>query len=161
MRICSLSTFSPEVEWQASVLAILRKLYWLEQNKGEYYAYEVLLLVNTLWLAFCKHVDLPQDQRKKPLYGCMQAFLNYIHTHYADDISLEDLAASSNVSKLECLRCFKQSMQATPFQYLLDFRLEKAADLLEESDEAINAIAACVGFHQSSYFGQCFKERPG
>ena len=59
------------------------------------------------------------------------------------------------------MRCFRQSMQNTPYQYLMEYRLSKGANLLINSEETIEVIANAVGFHQSSYFGKCFKEKTG
>lgn len=55
----------------------------------------------------------------------MQKFLRYIEQHYSEDLTFEDLAASVNVSKTECLRCFKLSLQTTPYKYLVEYRLSK------------------------------------
>lgn len=71
----------------------------------------------------------------------MQKFLQYINEHYSEDISLDKLAASANVSKSECLRCFKESIQITPYKYLTEYRLSKAAELLKNTDESIGNIA--------------------
>lgn len=43
----------------------------------------------------------------------------------------------------------------------MEFRLSKAAFMLEDSDKTIGEIANGVGFHQISHFGKCFKEKPG
>ena len=91
----------------------------------------------------------------------MQAFLNHIEKHYAENLSLEALAKSGNVSKSECLRCFKACMQTTPYKYILEYRLSKAAILLKSTDTPIGDIASSVGFHQISHFGKCFREKTG
>lgn len=91
----------------------------------------------------------------------MQKFLRYISEHYEEDISLDSLAKSANVSKSECLRCFKASLQTTPYKYLTQYRLSKAAELLKNSDEPIRTIADSVGFRQISHFGKSFKEKTG
>jgi DNA polymerase bacteriophage-type len=79
----------------------------------------------------------------------------------AEDISLESLAKSGNVGKSECLRCFKASLQTTPYKYLMECRLLKAAELLTTTDLPIGVISENVGFHQVSHFGKCFKEKTG
>ena len=71
------------------------------------------------------------------------------------------ISESAHVSKSECLRCFKVSMQTTPLKYLTEYRLQKAAELLTTTDEPIGTIAMNVGFKQSSHFGKCFKEKTG
>ena len=109
----------------------------------------------------CKNIQLPKSGVETALNIRMRKFLQYINEHYSEDISLDSLAQSSNVSKSECLRCFKASMQTTPYKYLMEFRLSKAAELLKSTDESIGNIADSVGFHQISHFGKCFREKTG
>ena len=52
-------------------------------------------------------------------------------------------------------------MQTTPYKYLMEVRLSKAAELLKETDEPISRISSKVGFHQVSHFGKCFREKTG
>ncbi len=61
----------------------------------------------------------------------MSIFLQYIEQHYQEEMTLETLAKSANVNKSECLRCFKTTLQTTPYKYLMEYRLSKAADLLK------------------------------
>ena len=117
--------------------------------------------LSALWLSFGKNLSLTVQKTPDLLNERMQAFLSYIEMHYAEDISLEQLAKSAHVSKSECMRCFKSSVQMTPYKYLTEYRLSKASELLLSSDEPIGSIAICVGFHQVSHFGKCFKEKTG
>ena len=91
----------------------------------------------------------------------MQRFLTYIELHYAEDISLAELARSVGVSKSECLRCFKVTIQDTPYHYLMEYRLQKAAELLENTDQSVLEISQRVGFQSQSHFGQLFREKTG
>ena len=145
----------------ADILYVLAKLAELEYHKTEYYIYEVLCLLSQLWLAVCKNVQLPTKAIDTVLEVRMQKLLQYINEHYGEDLSLDKLAASANISKSECLRCFKKSVQITPYKYLTEYRLSKAAELLKNTDAPIGNIADSVGFRQVSHFGKCFKEKTG
>ena len=153
--------FTGQNEWENTVLNLLQKLTEMEEKKTEFYPYEILLILSTLWLTFRKNILLPPQQQENIVSIRMQKFLNYIANHYAEDISLESLAKSGNVGKSECLRCFKASLQTTPYKYLMECRLSKAADLLKTTDLPIGVISENVGFHQVSHFGKCFKEKTG
>ncbi|NBI88557.1 AraC family transcriptional regulator [Lachnospiraceae bacterium] len=153
--------FTGRTDWGEKALSILRQLSELEKNKTEFYIYEVLVLLVSLWLAIRKNITLPPEQQENIMNIRMQKFLRYIEKHYPEDLTLEDLAASANVSKTECLRCFKVSLQTTPYKYLVEYRLSKAALLLKKTDEPIGNIVSSVGFHQLSHFGKCFKEKTG
>ena len=122
---------------------------------------EVLCLLCALWLEVCRNIQLPSGNTDTIIGSRMQKFLQYISEHYGEEISLDKLAGSANVSKSECLRCFKTSMQTTPYKYLTEYRLSKATELLKNSDEPIGNIADSVGFRQISHFGKCFKEKTG
>lgn len=148
-------------QWCKSVLSVLYDLAELEKNKTEFYSYEVLCLISRLWLEVCRNIKLPTKSIDTVTGFRMQKFLKYISEYYGEDISLEDIAKSADVSKSECLRCFRASMQTTPYKYLTEYRLSKAADLLTNSDEPIGNIADKVGFRQVSHFGKCFKEKTG
>lgn len=153
--------FPKEMNWCKSILSALSRLAYLENRKTEFYAYEVLCLLSALWLEVCRNIQLPSRNTDTIIGSRMQKFLQYISEHYGEDISLDRLAGSANVSKSECLRCFRASMQTTPYKYLTEYRLSKAAELLKNSDEPIGNIADSVGFRQVSHFGKCFKEKTG
>lgn len=153
--------FSKDIAWSREVTAILRRIILLEKDKNEFYPYEILVLLSSLWLIMRKNIQIPQKKQESAANLRMQKFLEYIEQHYAEDVTLSDIAASANVSKSECLRCFKQSMQTTPYKYLTEVRLSKAAELLEKTDAPIGEISSKVGFYQMSHFGKCFREKTG
>lgn len=153
--------FPKDMDWCKSILSVLSRLADLENGKTAFYAYEVLCLLSALWLEVCRNLRLQAKTQDTVMGARMQKFLQYISEHYGEDISLDGLAARANVSKSECLRCFKASMQTTPYKYLTEYRLAKAAELLRSTDEPIGHIADSVGFHQISHFGKCFKEKTG
>lgn len=153
--------FSREMETHKTVLAALKQLSELEKDKTEYYVYEVLVSLSALWLEFRKNIQFPSEKQDTVIHTRMQKFLQYIEQHYGEDVSLEILAASANVSKSECLRCFNATLQTTPYKYLTEYRLSIAAKLLKNTDESVSNIAERVGFHQTSHFGKCFKEKTG
>ena len=149
--------------WQQHTLDYLRNLMALEQSgkKPQFYTYEVLINLAGFWLELCKNIELPPMKQEQQFYKRMRLFLDYIETHYAENITLDDIAACASVSRAECLRCFKKSMQMTPYQYLIELRLAKAAALLRQTDEPVGDIALNVGFQQSSHFGKFFKAKTG
>lgn len=59
--------------------------------------------------------------------------VGYLHAHYTEKFSLTALAESVFMSRNECCRYFKQTMHMTITEYLLEYRLSKAAELLETS----------------------------
>lgn len=99
------------------------------------------------------HVSL-DEQRVK------QAML-FIRTHHAEPISLDEISGSVHISKSECCRCFARTIQMTPFEYLMRYRiLEATKKLMEHPGEpmSIADLASSVGFNNTSYFNKLFKK---
>lgn len=154
----------PNINENLSVLHTLKKLSSLEQNKTSLYPYEVLSTLSTLWLEFYRVVHILEKENHKKnsqISNRMAIFLQYIESHYKENVTLEMLAKSANVSKSECLRCFKSTLQTTPYKYLIEYRLSKAAELLKNTDMLIENIASDVGFTHISHFGKCFRQKTG
>ena len=183
----SLFHFTSGEEWQEKALSLLCRLSELSRcyssgdtgaqrlqyrrersvcesdgtDRRGFYVYEVLVLLAALWLTMRKNILLPPKQQESTVSMRMQKFLRCIEQHYPEDLTLEDIAESASVSKSECLRCFNLTLQTTPYKYLMEYRLSKAAELLKKTDQPVSDISACVGFHQVSHFGKCFKEKTG
>lgn len=154
----TLYLFHEEQSWHAEALMKLKQLSQLEKHKDPWYAYEVLVLLNSLWLIMQKNIAV-SEEKDNAVNARMRLFLHYIEAHCHEDITLDQLAESVQVSKSVCLRCFKDKLYTTPMTYLREYRLSKAADLLKGSTLSIGEIGERTGFHQLSYFGKCFKDK--
>lgn len=91
-----------------------------------------------------------QEQRMKQL-------LSFIHAHYGEHISIDDIAKSAAISRTECFRCFHAILKKSPTEY----RLSMASMLLADSDRTLSDISSSCGFNSSSYFGKLFREQCG
>lgn len=153
--------FSNQSAWQIRILSILKELEQLENNKNTpTYSYEVLTQLCRIFLLLQKNIQPSYKAKLNQInYKRIRVFLAYIHQHYSEKISLTDLAQAAHVSKSECLRCFRSLLNTTPYNYLLDYRLNRAANLLQNSDMPVSTIAHQVGFNQASYFGVLFKKK--
>jgi len=85
----------------------------------------------------------------------------YIHEHFAEDISRDDLARYCGVNERYLTRCFRQETGVTPVVYLNRFRIRQAKILLESGCTNVTEVALQVGFSDSSYFGRVFREEVG
>ena len=85
----------------------------------------------------------------------------YIESHYAEHITLDELASSIHISKSECCRCFKRTLELTPIEYLMKYRIFRAASMIQIDDpisHSISELAFSVGFNNASYFNKVFKQ---
>lgn len=87
--------------------------------------------------------------------------LNHISRHYSEPIDLDKMADLCMLSKPHLIRCFKKELGCTPHDYLLDYRLRQAKELLVSSARSVEGIAEECGFNSISHFSRAFKGRIG
>lgn len=153
--------FHTDSPWHTEILNRLRHLSDIEDSRNETYPYEVLNCLCTIWLIMIKNTAVPEKKKESVISQRMQKLLAFIESNYSEDITLADISRSADISKSECARCFKISMGTTPYKYLVEYRLSKAAQLLKQTDEPVGNIVTAVGFRQMSHFGKCFREKTG
>jgi AraC family transcriptional regulator len=85
----------------------------------------------------------------------------YVCANLTRDIALADLAGTCSMSVDHFLRSFRTATGVTPYRYVLEQRLRRAAALLQGSDTPIAAIAAACGFRTASNFSVKFHARFG
>lgn len=82
--------------------------------------------------------------------------LELIHDRLSEDISLDELAAEARLSPFHFARMFKQSLGLPPRVYLTRLRVEKACELLEQTDLPITEIALEVGYSSNQVLARVF-----
>lgn len=87
----------------------------------------------------------------------ISAAIRHVEDHAGEALSLAELADVAAMSKYHFLRCFRRLVGLTPYQYLLDVRLRRAAVRLAISLEPVSAIAFDVGFSDLSTFNARFR----
>ena len=96
----------------------------------------------------------------------IECMIEFIRTHFAESITLSNIARSADVSPRECQRCFERMIGESPIRYLLKYRLMQSASLLISLPTAsVAQICASCGFDHPSYysaqFGKYFGCTPG
>ena len=82
----------------------------------------------------------------------------YIHTHFAEEVSVEDLASLANMNKSSFCRYFKKMTGKTAIEYVNDLRIGKACQLILK-DLSVAQVAFESGFNSLTHFHRCFVER--
>lgn len=91
----------------------------------------------------------------------IKQILSFIQENYGKAISLEDVAAHVNLSGGYLSDYFKTQMGMSFTNYLLQVRMEKAKELLTNTNEKIYRIAEITGYQNSQYFVTVFKKYTG
>jgi two-component system response regulator YesN len=87
--------------------------------------------------------------------------LNFINYHYTEKISLDDVAEELNVSKHYLSSIFKKETGENMSFFINKLRIEKAKQLLLESDIKIKEVFEKVGYSDQQYFSKVFKKITG
>jgi AraC family transcriptional regulator len=87
--------------------------------------------------------------------------LDYINEYLDRDIRLADLAQLLDMSQFHFSYLFKRSLGIPPYQYLLQQRIERAKQLLKQTDKSIVDIAFLCGFNSHSHLSKQFRQLTG
>lgn len=101
-------------------------------------------------------INLYESQLEK-----IKGALEYIETHYVDDIKIGDLAKVCHVSESYFRKVFAQCMNVLPLEYVNLVRIQKACDLMRQTDDSLEVLAWKVGFTSLSTFMRNFKKIVG
>lgn len=88
----------------------------------------------------------------------IQLVLNYIHEHYVERITLQDLAVYACLNEAYLSRLFKVETKKTLNSYLNELRIYKAKQLLKQPDIMVKEVAQLVGIKDQLYFNRVFKK---
>lgn len=98
---------------------------------------------------------------KDSLSSPFDTITGYIRDNLENEISLQQLCSVGAVSLSTLRRLFLKSVGASPYEWILQVRLEKARRLLKTTPDPISTIAINTGFGDPSYFIRLFHKREG
>ena len=118
-------------------------------------------LSNMLAVHLLRHYCIPGKVAEYtgglPPYKLKQV-TDYIYSHLADDISLGELANYVKLSQSHFSHLFRQSTGKSPYQFLIQQRVNRAQELLLKQDMAIADVAIRVGFYDQSHLSRHMKK---
>lgn len=129
-----------------------------EQNKPYSALGEAYHIVNLLSSQY--HEELVHNLSEAEKY--VKEAINLIHQRYLEpDFNVEQLAEVVQIERTYLFRLFKKYQQISPKTYLIEYRLNKSAELLRKTSHSIEDIAYLVGFNHSSHFSRQFAHYRG
>lgn len=87
--------------------------------------------------------------------------IKYVENHYHEKIYISELSEKCFISQHQFSRSFKREKGITFREYLINYRIDKARELLDESLLSIGDVSFSVGFFDHSYFTRMFKRHVG
>jgi len=87
--------------------------------------------------------------------------LTYMEQNFQNDISVEDIAATCGLNRSYFGKIFKEALGKTPQEFLLNYRMIKASELLKLTGLSIGDISNAVGYTNQLHFSRAFKNMYG
>lgn len=153
--------FTDAAGWQQEALSLMRELIGWNAH-GRRPKLRAHILVCLIWELLLKHNEqIPSAHEERKAFTSRERtrqMLKFIYDHYAEPLSVQDIADSAGVSRSECFRCFQKMIGKNPFRVLNEYRLEAAARLLQDTEFPVSEVGLRCGFNSQSYFGKKFRE---
>ena len=153
--------FDPGISWQAQILKQMADIYVHRKSKTA--PLRILSSFSLIWALLLEH--LPSASRTEDHTNTdlttIRNMTGFIQQNYASRISLKEIAAAGSVGISKCCKLFSRYFSQSPNLYLNQYRLNKSALLLRETDMTITEIALSTGFGSASYYAGSFRKWAG
>lgn len=107
------------------------------------------------------HAHPLHDKTALVRHPALRRVMEYLQEHASEDIHLDILAQTAELSKYHLIRLFRDQVGQTPAQYLAQIRIQKALHLLQKTDLDITQIAFETGYGSLGTFERAFKKQLG
>ena len=170
--ICSLRYFSPlldgrlklphiiseEDPFYTDINEIFENLTCAYHEKRTGYELDIKALLFRLMKLLITHPQTTRTESEDSHRARLKLIFDYIKMHYAEDISVEEIASQCCISPSHFMHFFKEKSGSTFNQYLNQYRLGQAAILLQKGQDISETAYAC-GFNNLPYFYRKFREQ--
>lgn len=146
--------------WSCAVFYAMKSIP--DAERGRY----CLLKTFELLYLLCSHATDNIDQTVHPscngyLCGLAASMKSYMEEHLDEKLTITELSQRFHLSPTACKSCFRTCFGRPIHSWLLDKRMERAAELLEHTKLSILQVAQAVGYTGVSQFNVAFKQRYG
>lgn len=149
----------------APVNAMIQDIYRLLREQPPCYEMAVQRHLSSIFEYLAVRFDeLPRTEATRVQLNTqvrVQQMLAFIHAHYAEEVTLADIASAASISRSEAGRCFKAYMGCSPVDALIRHRLQTAHGMLHDTTRTLQEISHACGFHSVNYFSRQFRRHYG
>ncbi len=133
----------------------LYSLFYLKDFKSWTEAFRYLERISTILFNLTSSALIDKNQK------LVSTIKNYIKGHLSDDLTLTVISDYVNYNSSYVSRLFKQTTGLSLSEYISQCRLNKAKELLSQTNDTVQVIAQKVGFDTSQYFSMVFRKAVG
>ncbi|WP_167544414.1 AraC family transcriptional regulator [Paenibacillus xylanexedens] len=132
--------------------------FWDQKNPIQHFQ------AKSLFYAFVEQISsqIPRISNRYPsIMDQVSKVIEIVESSYTQPLTLHVLAEMIGTSPRSLSRKFKQSTGTSPIDYLIQFRLFKAKEMLLQTDATLDEIAVGIGYPDGYYLGRMFKKHTG
>lgn len=160
----------PCIKWDGKspahgkIASSLEEIVRLYMEKEPAYQLRISVLLSDLWLGIFEQIpegnpavsaSLERDKQR------VKAAIQYMQENYQQQLRLEEIAEAAYISRSELCRSFQRTINMTPLEFLMQYRIRQSTVLLKNRDLRILDIAEMTGFCSPSHFGNYFHRYMG
>lgn len=108
------------------------------------------------YLTQSSKITKPKQSSKMSDYYIKEA-INYIEQNFQNNITVEDIAAVCGINRSYFGKIFRNSIGRSPQEFLMNYRMVKATELLKLTSLSIAEIGSAVGYENQLHFSRAFK----
>lgn len=149
----------PGEKLHEEMAAALADITQLKEQAAPAYELEVIGRMQLLWSHLLREALLSSQSiphQPDSELSIQRNMVSFLYAHYGEHLTLDDIAASGNVSRSKCCALFRRYLQQSPIDCLNHYRLEVSRNLLLQSEQSVTQIATACGFNHPSYYSKLF-----
>jgi len=143
------------------ILAILEMIVNELGKEKAGYNYFLQAAYSQLIIKISRLYEESKISGENPVNIYVKQAIEYMKTNYFDEITVDLIAKTLNINASYFFKLFKKQMAMTPIEYLTSIRINKAIQLLENSNLTITEVCNMTGFNSLQYFSYAFKKNIG
>lgn len=155
----------PDEAWQADLLDQIGTFQTMTDTAAPGWELDAMERIFGIWRLIHRFAETLPKQESRIRDGVlptrdverMRRALTFIEAHYADRMTLADIAESMRLSEGECCRLFRRMLRTSPMEYAISCRIRESLSLLAAGRLSVTEIALRTGFSGSSYFTETFR----
>lgn len=153
---------SPVLEQVSLSMEIERKIKRVYEAQGNTFC-DAVSMTGALYsmIAMLMENSSPETKQKNLQTDRVERAVRYIEEHYSYPITVEDIAGYTGVCRSHLYRMFQRVLKKSPKDYVEEYRIRQACQLLGETGLPITTIAHSVGYEDNLYFSKAFKKNMG
>ncbi|MBQ8141277.1 MAG: helix-turn-helix domain-containing protein [Clostridia bacterium] len=145
--IRSIPQISSAIDYQ------MAKIFDIYIKKGQYRDSELSHCMDAILIEIAKGSITAENSQRR-----LETSIKYINNNYTSDITVPELAQMEFLSVSRYTALFKEIMNTSPYQYIINLRLNAACEMLRNSTLSITKIAELLGFQNCFFFSKLFKK---